>query len=297
MSDRNAILPMGFSHLDFHNGNVGQHPGSGSHLAAFSCDDYRCHGLAVGRGLDDRGRTGPRNIARGEDPSDRSLQRERIDFEVSAIGEARHLLSEEVDQRVLTDGQDQHVEGKLELGALDRMRDLASGPVPIPAILVADADQSFEGTSFDVKVDGTRQLLHADALLEECADFFPIGRHLVDRPSVDDRDFVRPKAPSRPRTVHRRVTGPDDGHTFSDRYRVPLPCLSQEVQSVDHTGSIFAFQTEPLADLRPDAHDDVGVPLSSQVGDGEVLACRLSVANLHTEFLERLEIVVDFVPG
>src|SRR5665811_232120 len=95
------------------------------------------------------------------------------------------------------------------------------------------------------------------------------------------------------RDSHRCVARSDDADTRADRDRILLANASEKSQRVDDAFAVFAVDTKVLRELSADGHEDTVESFAAQVLEGEVLACRLAVADLDAEFLEDRHVLVD----
>ena len=129
---------------------------------------------------------------------------------------------------MLADRQDQRVERDLELGVRHVEWDLATGVVALAAVLGLGADQPAQLAVLDMQRRRLRQLDDLDALLDAGVDLLGIGRHLVDRPPVDEVHLVGADPAGRTHAVHGRVAGTDDADLGADRDRILLAHAAQE---------------------------------------------------------------------
>ena len=173
------------------------------------------------------------------------------------------------------------------------MRNLAARGVPRAPVLGPGACHARQRALLDAEPDGPCQLHDLDALLPDGVDLLRVGRHLVDRPTVDQGDRRGADAARRAHAVHGSVAGANDAHAGADRDRPALPHAPQERHSVDHAAGILARQAEPLRQLGAHGHEDRREPGRAQRVERDVDAGTLAVADLDAEALQDAEILVD----
>ena len=195
-------------------------------------------------------------------------------------------LAEEVEHGVLADREDQRVEADLELGTGDVVGNLAARGVPRAAVLGPGARHARQGAVLDAQTDRARQLHDLDALVPDGMDLLRVGRHLVDRPAVDQGDGRGADAPRRAHAVHGGVAGPHDAHAGADRDRPALPHAPQEGHAVDHAAGVLARQAESLRQLGAHRDEDGSEPGRAQLVEREVDAGTLPVPDLDAQALE-----------
>ena len=254
----------------------------------------RCRdALAVGSSLDDRRGPVGRDVAARVDARDRRLVRHGIDGDVARLGQLRRLSAEEVEHRVLADGEDQGVEPDLERGARDVEWDLAAGRVALTAVLGPSAHQADQAPLLHVEAGRARQLHDPDALFATLVDLLRVGGHLVDGAPVDQRDVLRAGAQRRPGAVHRRVARADHADARPDGLRAPLAEASQERDPVDDPGCVLAGQVEPLGELGAHRDEDRLEPVRPKLLQREIDPRLLVVADLDAHQLQQRDVLVD----
>ena len=167
------------------------------------------------------------HVAAGVDTAERRFESLRVHSDVASVGKLRRLFAEEIQNRMLTNGENQRVEGNLEFAPGDLVGNLPTTRVAVAPIFHPSADQPGELAALDVKRMGLGHLDDLDAFFDGAADLLPIGGHLINGAAVDER-HLGAQTVGRAHAVHRRIAGADDTHPPADRYGMLLPDATQK---------------------------------------------------------------------
>ena len=257
--------------------------------------DRRGHPLAVGGGLDDRGRAVGRDVAAGVDAGDRRLERLRVDGDEAGRRQLRRPVAEEVEHGVLADREDQGVERRSRTSEPgDVVGDLAAGGVAVAAVLGPAADEAGERAR---PRRGGRPA--GPAPRSRCPPRgwrgSPPGRPASGRPSggrSSDTDEAPTRRADRAQSiaVSPAPTTPTRGPIATGR---PSRTLRRNVTPSITPCGVLARQAEPLRPLGADGDEDRREPVGAQVVERDVDAGPLAVADLDAEALEDREVLVD----
>ena len=247
--------------------------------------------LSVSDGLDRRRRALERGVAAGEHARQRRLHGRWIGLHRAAADQLRRRRLQEVEDRRLAHRQHQGVQLEGLLLPLDR-----SGTPPAVrasrAELHALADHPAQLAVLDDQRLGRDELLHRDAFFQQTRHLLGIRGHLVDGSTVDHLDLAVAETKRGARRVHGHVASASDADALAELDGLTVPHAPQELDRVDHTVGVFAFEAESFADLCAGADHHV-VEGVAQLGDGEVGAGLLAVADLDPEALEHRQILIE----
>ena len=108
------------------------------------------------------------------------------------------------------------------------MRHLAARCVTVAAIFHAPAHECAQFTVIDMQRPRLAELDDVDPLLQQVPDLLAIGRHLVDRTPVYERDVPTREPLRHAGAIHRGVACTDHANSLADVGRMLVPCLPQE---------------------------------------------------------------------
>ena len=252
--------------------------------------------LARRDGFHDRGRAGDR-VASGEDVGVLGLEGHRIYLDGPPVAQcAGALVGEAGPVGFLADGRDDRVHFDDELAAGNRHG------TPSPAVVRRSQFhfQAFHGgnlAAFRYYSDRVGQSHDLDAFFFALHDLLVVGGHLVAAAAIDDERLLASGAKRGANGVHGHVAAADHRHPVTDVDPFSQVDLFEKFQARVDPFVIFALDSQHLALLGADSHEERLVSLLTQLPDGEVLADLHAGLELHAQVLDDLDFGLDDVPG
>ena len=252
--------------------------------------------LARRDGFHHRGRAGDR-VAAGEDVRVLGLESHRIDLDGPPVAKrAGALVCETRPVGLLADGRDDRIHFDGELAAGNGHGTPASAVVRRSQLHF----QTFHGGYPAVVRDHSDRVGQGhdlDAFVFALDDLLIVGGHLVAAAAVDDEWLPASGAKRGAHGVHGHVAAADHRHPVADVNSFPQVDFFKKFQARIDPLAVFALDSQHLALLGADAHEERLVPLFPQLPDGEVLADLHAALELHAQVSDDLDFGLDDVPG